>query len=346
MSAARLPSMPGAAPLDGDSTRLLLGVLSSLTAVLFIAALCVGPVALSPHELVRVLATGGDTTLGLIVQQIRLPRALLALAIGASLGLAGAALQGWLRNPLAEPGLIGISGCAALGAVTAFYSGLASAAFWMLPACGMAGALLAVCFIQLLAGRGTGTLGVILAGVALGSLASALTALILNLTSNPFAAYEIFFWLLGSLANRSFEHVLLILPFVCMGSVLLLRAAPALDALALGEHTAASLGVDLARLRLQIIAGTALAVGASVAVSGVIGFVGLVVPHLLRPLVGQRPSALLGASAVGGAALTLAADLGTRLPLAQGELKLGVVTALLGAPFFLHLVLSRRYGPA
>lgn len=337
MSAA----LQGGAPALRQSRRPML-VLLLLTAALFAASLCIGPLMISPLAVFAHLAPTDDSTLGLIVRDIRLPRALLAVLVGASLGCAGAALQGLLRNPLSEPGIIGISGGAALGAVAAFYSGLAAAAMWVLPASGMLGALLAVAAIQALAGRGADILTVILAGVAINSLSGALTTLILNLSPNPFAAYEIYFWLLGSLANRSIEHVLLALPFMLVGWGLLFATSRALDVLALGEDTAASLGINLRRTRAQVIAGSALAVGAAVSISGVIGFVGLVVPHVLRPWFGHRPGALLIPSALGGAALTLAADLGTRLPLAGGELKLGVVTALIGAPFFLRLVLQSR----
>lgn len=339
MSAA----LPSASRGLEQSPALLL-VLLTLTALLFLASLCVGPLLISPQAVLAHLAPGDDSTLALIVRDIRLPRALLAVLVGASLGSAGAALQGLLRNPLSEPGIIGVSGGAALGAVAAFYSGLAAGAFWVLPASGMFGALLAVAAIQALAGRGADILTVILAGVAINSLSGALTTLILNLSPNPFAAYEIYFWLLGSLANRSLEHVLLALPFMVVGWALLLTTRRALDVLTLGEDTAASLGINLMRTRAQIIIGSALAVGAAVSISGVIGFVGLVVPHVLRPWVGHRPGALLIPSALGGAALTLAADLGTRVPLAGGELKLGVVTALIGAPFFLRLVLQSRAG--
>ena len=323
-------------------TRSPLVALLSLTLVLFFAALCIGPLLITPLQVVQHLDPGDDSTLALIVRDIRLPRALLAVMVGASLGSAGAALQGLLRNPLSEPGIIGISGGAALGAVAAFYSGLAAGAYWALPASGMLGALLAVAAIQAVAGRGADILTVILAGVAINSLSGALTTLILNLSPNPFAAYEIYFWLLGSLANRSIEHVLLAFPFMVTGWALLFSTRRALDVLSLGEDSAASLGINLPHTRARIVAGSALAVGAAVSVSGVIGFVGLVVPHLLRPWVGHRPGALVVPSALGGAALTLAADLGTRVPLAGGELKLGVVTALIGAPFFLRLVLQSR----
>ncbi|MGE0858346.1 MAG: FecCD family ABC transporter permease [Gammaproteobacteria bacterium] len=328
------------------NSRALLPTLVALTALLFLAALSVGPSFIPPSALAALLTPDDDSPTTLILREIRLPRALLGVMVGMSLGAAGAALQGLLRNPLSEPGIIGVSGGAALGAVIAFYSGLASGAFWLLPASGMFGALLAVAVLQGLAGRGADMVTVILAGVAINSLCGALTTLVLNLSPNPFAAFEIYFWLLGSLANRSFDHVLLALPFMALGWMLLLSGRRALDALSLGEDTAASLGIRLGAVRARIIAGSALAVGAAVSVSGVIGFVGLVVPHLLRPWVDHRPGALVLPSAFGGAALTLAADLGTRVPLAGGELKLGVVTALLGAPFFLRLVLRARSGGA
>ena len=192
--------------------------------------------------------------------------------------------------------------------------------------------------LHLLAGREASTLSIILAGVAINAFSAALTSLVLNFAPNPYAALEIIFWIMGSLADRSMEHVQLVAPIMLLGWLLLLASGRGLDALTLGEDTAASLGIDLGYLRLKLILGTALAVGAAVAVSGAIGFVGLVVPHLLRPLVGQQPARLLPASALGGAALLLAADLLVRLLPTGPELKLGVVTALVGAPIFLLLL--------
>ncbi len=196
--------------------------------------------------------------------------------------------------------------------------------------------------IYALAGRNSSVLTLILAGVAVNSFAGALTALALNLAPSPYAVLEIVFWLLGSLADRSMDHVALAAPLMAAGWALLLVGGRGLDALTLGEDTAESLGVDLGRLRVLVVLGTALAVGAAVSVSGVIGFVGLVVPHLLRPLVGHRPSRLLAASALGGAALVLAADVAVRILFPVPELKLGVLTALIGAPFFFALVLRSR----
>jgi iron complex transport system permease protein len=284
----------------------------------------------------------GDSTAAVIFAEIRLPRALLGLMVGAVLGLSGAALQGLLRNPLAEPGLIGVSASASLGAVVAFYSGLANAVPMALPAGGIAGALTAVALLYALAGRDASVLTLILAGTAIGSLAGALTSLALSLSPTPFALTEIVFWMLGSLADRSVEHVTLAAPFMAVGAALLLSTGRALDALSLGEDTARTLGFATGAVAFRIVVGTALAVGAAVAVTGAIGFVGLIVPHLLRPLAENRPSRLLPLSMLGGAALMLAADVAVRLGGPGPELKLGVVTALLGAPFFLALVLRTR----
>ena len=283
-----------------------------------------------------------SATILLILQQIRLPRVLIGLVVGAVLGLAGAILQGLLRNPLAEPGLIGASSSAALGAVIVLYFGLAGLAPWLLPVGGMLGALLGVLLVVGLAGGGHGGLGLILAGVAVNSLSAALTSLALNLAPSPYAALEIVFWLLGSLADRSFEHLWLALPGVLVGLSLVLGCGRGLDALCLGEETARSLGIHLAWLRLRCVLGLGLAIGACVAVSGSIGFIGLVVPHLLRPVTGYQPSRLLLPSALGGAALLTAADLLVRLLPGHGELKLGVITALLGTPLFLHLLWQYR----
>lgn len=325
-----------------NQLRLLL-LLAATCLLLTVASLAVGASGVSLTTAVTDLWNHHDTTAAVILADIRLPRALLGLLTGATLGLSGAALQGLLRNPLAEPGVIGISASAALGAVLVFYTGLSAEAAWALPAGGMTGAALAVAGLYLLSGRRAGTLTLILAGIAIGALANAIISLALSLSPNPFALSEIVFWLLGSLADRSLAQVGLAAPFMLAGWALLIPAGRGLEALSLGEDTARSLGVNLERLRLQVIAGTALCVGASVAVCGAIGFVGLVVPHLLRPLVGHNPARLLPASALGGAALTLAADVGVRLlPTGGQELKLGVVTALIGAPFFLYLVLRSR----
>ena len=277
-----------------------------------------------------------------ILLEVRLPRAILGFLVGGTLGLAGAVLQGYLRNPLAEPGIMGISGGAALGAVIAIHSGVAQSFALALPIAGLAGAAVATLALAVLAGRGTGPVTLILAGVAVSSLAAALTSLALNLAPNPFAASEMLYWLMGSLTDRSLVHVWLAAPLMIAGCGLLAATGRDLDALTLGEAAAQNLGVDLGRLRLVVVAGTAIAVGAATAVCGAISFVGLMVPHLLRPLTSGEPSRLLLPSFLGGAALVLLADVGLRLLSPMGDLRLGVLTALIGAPFFLWLVLSKR----
>ncbi len=318
------------------------GVLLGLLLVLSLASLTIGYAPLTPGEVVAGLLGTGSEEQRLIVQQIRLPRVLLAWLVGMALGASGAALQGLLRNPLAEPGLLGISSSAALGAVLTLYFGASVLGAWVLPVAAMVFALLATLALYLLTRAGASNLTLILAGVALSSLAAALTSLALNLAPNPSAVQDIVLWLLGSISDRSFDDVLLCLPFVLLGLVLLLATAPALDLLSLGEGEAHSLGADLGRLRLLIVVGSALGVGATVAVTGAIGFVGLVVPHLLRRFVDYRPGRLLLPSALGGAVLVLAADIALRLLDTPRELNLGVVTALVGAPFFLALVIRSR----
>ena len=319
----------------------LLAALALTAGLLFVLSLGLGQVWIDPWRLVSAVGDAG-TADAIILNEIRLPRAILAFAVGGILGLSGAVLQGFLRNPLAEPGLLGVSATASLGAVIAIYSGLTAVHAYALPVAALAGALIAVSLLQMLVGRTGDILTIILAGVALSSLAAALTSLALNLSTNPFAALEIVFWMLGSLADRSMVHVALALPFLAVGAVLLLLTGRALDALSLGADVAQSLGISLNRTRTLAILGTAIGVGAATAVSGAIGFVGLIVPHLLRPLVGHKPSRLLPASALGGAVFLLAADIVVRVVMPERDLKLGVVTAILGAPFFLWLLISLR----
>jgi iron complex transport system permease protein len=317
---------------SGSAAAPLVLYLGMLLAVLCGVSLLVGPTGIGlPAAAAR-----------MILVELRLPRTLVAVLVGGALGLTGAVLQGYLRNPLAEPGVIGISGGASLGAVLAIHTGLAAAAPLALPLGGLIGAALATLAVLLVAGERSSALTLILAGVAVASLATALVSGVLAVSRNPFAAVEIVYWLLGSVADRSLVHVLLAAPFIVVGAFIMLSQGAALDALSLGEDVAANLGVRHDRLRLWVVAGAALAVGAATSVAGTIGFVGLVVPHLLRPLAGHAPSRLLLPSFLGGAALVLAADIGLRLLSPAGELRLGVVTALLGAPFFLLLVARAR----
>ena len=317
-------------------------VLAALVAALALASLLTGPAGAGPRAGLQALWTG-EGPLGIVLREIRAPRTVLAIMVGASLGLSGAALQGYLRNPLAEPGLIGISASAALGAVIAIQAGVSALALGV-PFAALGGALGGVALILGLAGRRAGGLGLILGGIAVSALAGALTALVLNLSPNPFAAYDIMFWTMGSLADRSWGHVLTAAPLMLAGWLALARTGRDLDALSLGEEAAASMGVNLPRLRLAVVLGSAAAVGAATAVAGAIGFVGLVVPHLLRGAVGAMPSRLLPAAGLGSAALVLAADVAVRLILPERDLKLGVMMALVGAPVFLHLIWRTQAG--
>ncbi len=316
------------------SERWAVAALAGLATLAFAASLLTGP-----HSFGLPV---GERAFGLVFWEIRVPRALLGALVGAALGMSGAALQGYLRNPLAEPGLLGVTGGASLGAVIAIHTGAASAFAVALPLGGLAGAGVAAIAVLGLAGARTGPLALILAGVAMSSVAGALTALAVNLSPNPFASVEIVFWMLGSLSDRSLVHVWLAAPFIAAGLLVLSRTALGLDALVLGEDAAANLGSDLARLRLTVVIGSALAVGAATAVAGAIGFIGLIVPHLLRPLVGFLPSRLIPASALAGAAFVLAADVILRLLPTSLDIRLGVATAIVGAPFFLWLVLQSR----
>ncbi len=276
-----------------------------------------------------------------ILAELRLPRALLALTVGAGLGAAGAAMQGYLRNPLADPGLFGIAPGAALGAVASFWFGYAASA-WLLPAFALAGAGGAMALLALIAGRSAGVALFTLAGMMIASLAGALMSLAISLAPNAFAMSEIVTWLMGALTDRGWAEVRLAAPLTLAGIVLLRLAGPGLDALTLGEPAARSLGVSPGRLQALLILGTGLTVGAGVAVAGIVGFVGLIVPHLVRPLTDRRPSSLIVPSALAGALLVLVADCVCRvLPLVT-ELRLGIALSLVGAPFFLWLLLKMR----
>jgi iron complex transport system permease protein len=318
---------------------LLLGL---LVVALTIVSLGVGPVRLSPLVVSQALFGGGSEEQRIIVQEIRLPRAILGLAIGAILGLSGAALQGLLRNPLASPSLFGAPQSAALGAVLMISTGIADVRSFALPAAAIVFAFASVFALLAIAGRSAGLLLLILAGLAISSLAGALTALTMNLSPNPFASLEIAFWLLGSLEDRSFRHVTLALPFIVAGAAVLMFYRHSFRVLSLGEESAQSLGVNVGRLRLAVIAGVALGVGGAVSVSGTIGFIGLVAPHLIRPLVGYDPTRLMLPSALAGAALLLAADIAVRIIPSNTDIKVGVLTSMIGVPFFLYLILRER----
>lgn len=344
--------------MNGRRDLMLNSLLSGCLLCLMVLSLTIGPLSLSVKDVISALFLEGSLSelpgsldnadrlarLHLIVTEIRLPRVLLAIIVGSSLGMSGAALQGLLRNPLAEPGLLGVSASASLGAVLCLYFGLAGVSIWLLPVSAMLCAAVSTLLLALFARRSASNLTLILAGIGLSSLTAALISLAINLAPTPTDVQDIVLWLLGSIADRSFDDIRLCLPFVLAGLALLLSCGRGLDALTLGDEEAASLGINLERLRLKVIIGTALCVGASVAVAGAIGFIGLVVPHMLRRATGFHPSRLLFASALGGALLLLAADIVLRLLSGDFELMLGVVTSLIGAPFFLLLVMRSQAG--
>ena len=319
----------------------VIAALLLLLAAMFAVSLLSGRVWLPLGEVWEGLRSNDPNLAATIVTQLRLPRAVLALEVGAALGISGAVLQGVTRNPLAEPGLLGVSAGAALGAVIAVYFGFATQFAAAAPLMGLVGALLASVLTFAL-GRGGGTITLVLAGAAVSALAAAGIALALNLAPNPYAAYEIMTWLMGSLEDRSWLNVFLVTPFILLGCAMLLFTARGVDALALGEAQAQSLGINLGRLHFLAVFGTALAIGAATAVTGVVGFIGLVAPHLVRPLLGHQPSRILLPAALSGALLLLFADVATRLIHVGTELKLGVLTSLIGTPFFFWLVVRLR----
>jgi iron complex transport system permease protein len=324
----------------------LIAMLAALIVVLAIVSLTVGPAALSPREALAGLLDG-EGVAGIIVRSIRLPRTVLALLIGATFGLSGAALQGLLRNPLAEPALFGAPQAASVGASFVIAYGLAGANSFAVPFAGIVGALLSIGGLVAVAGRRASLTVTLLAGLALASFAGAMTALILNLAPTPYAALEIAFWLLGSLEDRSVDHLIIATPFFVVSWILLAVNARAFRALTLGEDAAASLGVDIDRTRILVVIGVALGVGAAVAVAGSIGFVGLVAPHLVRRRVGSDPARICLPATLMGAVLLMAADIAVRLVPANPnataiELKLGVVTALIGVPFFIAMIFRER----
>lgn len=277
----------------------------------------------------------------LIIMELRLPRALLGAIVGASLGMAGAAMQGCLRNPLADPGLFGVSSSAALGAVISLYFGFAVSA-WLLPMFALTGAALGMAALALLAGRSGSLILFTLAGVILSSLTGAMTSLLISLAPTPFATSEIVTWLMGALMDRSWDDVKLAAPLSLAGMLILLQCGRSLDALTLGDTAARSLGIDMVRLQGMLVLAIGLCVGTSVAVAGIIGFVGLVVPHLVRPLVGHQPSALLVPSALAGALLVVTADCVVRILPSVSEVRLGIAMSVLGAPFFMALLFKMR----
>lgn len=324
--------------LHATPTSVLVGTLLLCVVAMSFASLCAGKVWIPWHDW---LSSPGDPAWAILFE-LRLPRTILAVMVGAVLGLSGAAMQGYTRNPLADPGMLGVSSMAALGAVLTFYMGRFGGQPWVLPAMAMMGAGVGVALLLALSGATSSIVTFILAGVVIQTVAGAGVALALNLAPNPWAVNEIINWLMGSLSDRSLDDVRIAAPGLIIGGVMLASQGRTLDALTLGDVGARTLGVNLGSARIVLVIGAALAIGSAVAVTGVIGFVGLITPHLLRPFVRSKPGALLLPSAVGGAVLTLGADILVRLTPAPSEVKLGVAMAALGGPFFLALLISMR----
>ena len=319
----------------------LILILTIMLLLLAWASLNTGPVHIPPREILNALFSGGDEH-AIIAREIRLPRMLLAVFVGGALGVCGAAAQSLTRNPLADPAIFGAPQAAALGAVCMLYLGYAEASSPRLLAAAVGGAALSIALVLFLVRRRFSIISVLLAGLAVGSLCSAGVAIALSLSPNPFAMAEIVFWLMGSFTDRSLTHVGLSLPFLLLGCAIILRCGAAYRALSLGEDTAVSMGFRPGRTALYTAIALSLAIGGATAVSGAIGFVGLMAPHLVRTFCNGDPKAILVPAMLAGAILTVASDILVRIIPSTNEIPVGVITAVLGAPFFLYLVTSRR----
>lgn len=324
-----------------SATGPMMAIVLALAVTLLLAGLF-GQTALSPEEFVLGLFGASDTATNIIVQELRLPRLILGALCGATLGYAGALLQGMLRNPLADPGVVGVSASASLGAVIVIYLGAGAVGSFAVPLGAIAGALIATFILLAVSLRDASVLTLILTGVGISSLAAAGISLVMNFAPHPMTLQEMILWMMGSLENRSFHDLWLASPFIAAGLLMVAGAGQGLNALSLGEDTARTLGVNIKSLRTRIVIGASLAVGATVAVAGAIGFVGLVVPHLARTLFGFEPKRILLPSALLGALVLMLADILTRLPIGYGQLRLGVVMGIIGAPVFLYIIFKTR----
>ncbi|MBI3329662.1 MAG: iron chelate uptake ABC transporter family permease subunit [Nitrospinae bacterium] len=333
------------------SARLCAVALVGALLMVGMLALTVGSVSVPFGQIVSLLlhqlhlAEGGSwtSTQAAVIVQVRLPRILMACLVGGGLALSGAVMQGIFHNPMADPGLLGVSSGAALGAVLALHLGLAAQYYLLLPGLAFFGALLAAMTVYGLATAGgrTPIATLLLSGIAISSLSVALTSFILS-TSREAVLREILFWLMGGLEASTWEHVRLSAPVVLLGAGVTLLYARDLDILLWGEERALALGVDTQRCRHILLAVATAMTAVVVSFSGTVGFVGLVVPHMLRLLVGPNHQRLLPASFLGGAVFLILADLMARTLLRPQELRLGVLTAFVGVPFFLYLLRANR----
>ena len=325
-----------------NGARWLTPGLAMASIIAVFAACLLGSTPLPADRVFAAFIGGAEPGDRLVVWSIRLPRALAAFLVGAALGLSGAALQGLLRNPLAEPGVLGVSATASLAATFSLYYGFVSVNPWILPLAAVAGALVATALLAVAAIRTRSVVTLILIGVGLSSFAGALMSLLMNLAPNPFSLSDMINWMLGSVANRSFDEIGLALPFLIAGGGILLVTGRGLSALTLGEEAASGVGLNLLNQRIFTVLGAGLATGASVALAGAIGFVGIVAPHLIRPFVGHDPARSLIPSALLAGLILVIADIGVRIIPTDNELKLGVVAALIGAPVFVWIAMQRR----
>ncbi|KCZ62511.1 ABC transporter permease [Hyphomonas atlantica] len=323
---------------------LLMPALIIASVIALVAACFLGSTALPADRLLSALFGGANAGDRLVVWQIRLPRAIAAYIVGAALGISGAALQGLLRNPLAEPGVLGVSASASLMATFSLYYGIATITPWALPIAAIIGALTATAVITIAALRTQSVVTLILIGVGLSSFAGAAMSLLMNLAPNPFSLSDMINWMLGSVANRSFDEIRLAAPFILAGGLILFATRRGLSALTLGEEAASGIGLDLRRQRIATVVGAGLATGGAVALAGAIGFVGIVAPHIIRPFVGHDPARSLIPSALLSGLILVVADIFVRLIPTSSELKLGVVAALIGAPAFVWIAMQRRAG--
>ncbi|MEM9168498.1 MAG: iron ABC transporter permease [Pseudomonadota bacterium] len=325
------------------AARLLVPGLAAAGALAVFAACLIGSTPLPAERVLAALFSGpGDGGDRLVVWSIRLPRALAAYLVGAALGLSGAALQGLLRNPLAEPGVLGVSASASLFATVTLYYGLAGASAFVMPLAAIVGALIATTFLTIAAIRTRSVVTLILIGVGLSSFAGAAMSLLMNLAPNPFSLSDMVNWMLGTVANRSFREIAFAAPFLGVGAGVLLATRRGLSALTLGEEAASGIGLNLKRQRMATVLGAGLATGASVALAGAIGFVGIVAPHVVRPFVDHDSARALVPSALFAGLVLVVADIGVRIMPTDGELKLGVVAALIGAPAFVWIAMQPR----
>ena len=322
----------------------LIGGLIVASALLMLAAMMLGSTPLGTRHILQALMGQGSPGDAIVLWEIRLPRAMAAYAVGAALGLSGAALQGLLRNPLAEPGVLGVSASASLFATFTLYFGFSAISSLVLPLAAIAGALVATSFLAVVALRVNSVIALILIGVGISSFSGALMTLLMNLAPNPFSLSDMINWMMGTVANRSFEDILFAAPFLILGAVLILSSGRDLSAFTLGEEAASGIGVSLTTVRMKIVFGSGFCTGAAVAIAGAVGFVGIVAPHLVRPHVDHEPSATLLPSALLGGVILVAADIFIRVAPTTAELKLGVVAALLGAPIFVWIAAQRMQG--